>query len=188
MEKHRTDRIIPVITAVIGTAAGSILAMLYPTLSIWQSPVFRQGYGIEPTSFLSLLGFSCLALCVAAAAGLSVCGSCGVSFAVFSKAAALGAVLAEYYKTDGFAGFLTSLLFVLPFGFGCMLILVYAASEAICGARWLTRAVLHAIEGEYPLRRYALHFWVLALIQTGLTAAQYCVLSCYPAYLSFMIH
>ena len=188
MEKRRTDLMLAAVTAVMGTAAGSILAMLYPTLPLWQHPAFRQGFGIEPMSFLRLLGFSCLALCAAAAAGLSVLGVIGSLSAVFAKAAALGAVLAGYYKAGGFAGLLTSLLFVLPFGFCSLLLLLFAVREACSGTRWLTRAVLHTAAGEYPLKRYAVCFWVLALIQLGLTAAQYGLLCCYPTFLSFMIH
>ena len=160
--------------SIMGTAAGSILAALYPEWTIWQDPLFRQGFGIETIPFHSLLGFSCIAIGAAALAGLSVCGIPGVLLAIFCKAAALGAVLVLYYSEGGFAGLLTSLLL--------------AAKEACAGARWLTKAVLRAAAGEYPLKRYAVTFWGLSMIQFGLTAAQYGALRCYPAFLSFMIH
>ncbi|MBR3631162.1 MAG: hypothetical protein IKN55_11930 [Oscillospiraceae bacterium] len=188
MEKQRTDLKLAAVTALLGTAVGSVLTVLYPGLKIWDFPAFRQGFGIEPMSFVCLLGFSCLSICAAAVSGLSACGIPGVHLAVFSKSAALGAVLAGYYHADGFAGLLTSLLFVLPFGLCSLLVLLHAAQEACCGARWLTKAVLHAPAGDFPLKHYAICFWILALIQLGLTALQYGLLCCYPAFLSFMIH
>ena len=188
MEKRRNDLMLAAMASIMGTAAGSILAALYPEWTIWQDPLFRQGFGIETIPFHSLLGFSCIAIGAAALAGLSVCGIPGVLLAIFCKATALGAVLVLYYREGGFAGLLTSLLFVLPFGFGSLLVLLLAAKEACAGARWLTRAVLRAAAGEYPLKRYAVTFWGLSMIQFGLTAAQYGALRCYPVFLSFMIH
>ncbi|MCR4644123.1 MAG: hypothetical protein K5695_01760 [Oscillospiraceae bacterium] len=187
MEQQGKGLILPAVFAVMGTAAGSILAALYPALPLWRSVVFRQGMGLESLHFLHLFGLACLALAVTAASGLSVLGMVGAFGAVFCKGMALGAVLTGLYRDGGAGGLLTSLLFVMPFALGSIVVLLFAAREACTGARWLTGAVLHRTAGEYPLKRYAAAFWLLAAIQLALTAAQYGVLRLYPAFLSCML-
>ncbi|MBP0972491.1 MAG: hypothetical protein J5851_01135 [Oscillospiraceae bacterium] len=187
MAQQGRGLILPAVFAVAGTVTGSILAMLYPAWPLWQNIAFRQGMGLESLRFLHLFGLASLALAVTAVSGLSVPGMAGAFGAVFCKGMALGAVLAGLYRNGGPGGLLTAMLFVMPFALGSIVLLLFAAREACACACWLTGAVLKRAAGEFPLKRYAIAFWMLAAIQLALTAAQYGVLRLYPAFLSCMI-
>ncbi len=171
-----------------GTLTGSVLAALHPEYAVWQNPVFRQGIGLNTMSFLHLTGCACLAIGVLAALGLSILGAVGAYAVVFCRGAALGAVLAEVYRTQDIAGILVSLLFVVPFAFMSILVLLPAARETCRGAGWLMRSVLGTEDDTFPLAGYTLRFWILALLQFVLTALQYLLLHFgYPAFLHLLV-
>lgn len=174
-------------SAIAGAAVGSILAMLYPELTIWSSRVFCQGIGLEDMPFWKLSGLSCLSLGMLAALGLSAFGTFSAPVIVFSKAAALSVVLARLYRSTGAAGMLTAVLFLVPFGLGSLLIVMLAGRESMQGGTWILRVLVGRGEDTFPLRRYAVWFWLLTALQLGLTAAQYGLIhTAYPAFLRLM--
>lgn len=179
-----------VLTILTGTALGSVLEVLYPGWALWQNAVFRQGMGLMGTSFWELMGCAFLGLAILAAFGLSVIGALGAYAVLLCRGMALGAVLAELYVRDGFAGLLTGVLFVMPYAFGAVLVLLLAARETCRCAGCMAACLAGNEEAErFSGGLYVLRFVVLAALLLLLTGAQSALLRfAYPAFLHFMVN
>lgn len=178
-----------VLTVLAGVAVGSVLVVLYPERQIWQNAVFRQGIGLTGAGWGALMGYAFLGLGVLAVLGLSVLGTIGAYVVLLIRGMALGAVLGEMYARNGFAGFLTALLFVMPYAFGSILILLLAARETCRSAGWILACLTDKDTERFSGKMYALRYMVLVALLFLLTIAQHTLLRfAYPVFLDAMIH
>lgn len=187
MQTSKPERMLPfVLTVLAGTAAGSVLEVLYPGWQLWQNAVFRQGIGIAGGSFGGLAGCAFLGLAVLAVLGLSMLGAAGAYAVLLCRGMAVGAVLAELYA-NGFAGMLTAVLFVMPYAFGTVLVLLLAARETCRSAGWIVACLADKDTEQFSGKLYMMRYLVMAVLLLLLTAAQYALLRfAYPAFLHFM--
>ncbi|MBQ8927813.1 MAG: hypothetical protein IJ055_06025 [Oscillospiraceae bacterium] len=188
MERRVLDRMTGLfaLTAVC-TAAGSVLAALYPDWHLWQGLLYRQGMGLLPDGRLltGVLMIPLVYLAVLFLLGLSAWGEAGVLLLLL-RGTVLGGVLTLLYRTGGAAGVLTAVLFVVPYACAAALVQSYATLTAGQSTRCVRRRL--AGEGEPPvLRAYALRFAVCAglLAVLGLVQCAWLHLA-YPAFLDVM--
>lgn len=158
-----------------GTVSGSVLNAAFPSVGVLHSSLFRQGMGTDMQASgvgIMMLELCCIPLfCLVCAAvlGTSLAGKPLGFGMLFLRGMALGTVLCELYLARGASGFLTALLFVMPFAAAGMFLFMLAAREMGRFSSALLRCVL-GNGGDIPeLRLYMLRFLVLAgfLLLTG---------------------
>lgn len=178
-----------VLTVLAGTVLGSVLEVLYPDWDLWQNAVFRQSIGLTGTGFWGLAGCAFLGLGVLAAMGLSVIGAAGAYAVLLCRGMAVGAVLAELYARNGFAGFLTAVLFVMPYAFGTVLVLLLAARETCRCAGCIAACLAEKETERFSGGMYAVRYAVLGVLLLLLTGAQFALLRfAYPVFLHIMVN
>ncbi len=175
------------LTVLAGCVLGSVLFAVSPAERFWQDALFRQGMGTSAMDLPKLLTELCAVpllwlLCMA------VSGTCWIGMPLVYgllafRGMAFGAVLCRLYMLQGSVGFLTAVLFVMPYALCSLLVYLIGAEKAL-----QCTAVLHT-HGEMTafLRRYALHILVLAAVLeiAGILQCLW-LMHGYPVYLSIM--
>ncbi len=183
-----TSRMLPyLLTVCVGTAVGSVLGVLYPEWALWENAVFRQGMGLTDANFGAFAGCAFLGLAILAILGLSLLGGVGAYLVLLFRGMALGVILSELYR-NGFPGFLTVILFVMPYAFGGVLVLLLAAKETCRSAEWIVSCLADRETERFSGKLYLLRYAVLLVLLMMLTAAQYALLRlAYPLFLRAMV-
>ena len=188
MERRVPDRVTGLFALMaVCTAAGSVLAALYPGWAVWQMPLCRQGMGIVPDGRLlcECMIYPLVYLGISALLGLSAWGEAG-GLLLALRGMMLGGVLTGLYRTGGAAGVMTAVLFVVPYA--CAAGLVQAAGVCRAGENaGCMRRMLTGRDGSADLRRYLVFFGICAgsLTVLGLMQCVWLHLA-YPAFLGAM--
>ncbi|MBR4319997.1 MAG: hypothetical protein IKP69_08130 [Oscillospiraceae bacterium] len=129
----------------LGTAAGSVLSVLWPEWSVWSNATFRQGIGI-----LTEQKFYCIAapmfwLAVTAALGLSATGLSVVPLILFLRGAALGVVLKQFY-TENFS--FIGLLLIMPYAYITSFLMILGVREALRFSMQITGLLCETIQDD----------------------------------------
>ncbi len=187
-------KIAGMVTLVTGVVLGSVLCALFPGWGIWQSGIFRQGMGTLyylssfEALFLQLMGLSGIWLAFLAFSGTSLLGIPAAAGILLMRGMALGAVLQEVYRMQGAVGFLTSLIFVVPYALGVTLIFSLGARETVRTSRWIWELA----RGRFPEEEASLKMFGLRyLAAAGLLAVMNLLQSAwlmwgYPVFLGKM--
>ena len=143
----------------LGTAAGSVLYLLYPEWHIWSNPTFQQGIGL-----LTEQRFYCIAaplfwLAVTAALGLSATGLPVVPLILFLRGAALGAVLEQFY-TENFS--FMGLLLMMPYACVTSFLMILGVREALRFSMQITGLLCETLPDDtVSVKLYIIRFTVL---------------------------
>ncbi len=176
-----------------GVIMGSVLYAAYPAASLWQNPLFRQGMGTDPAAHTLLRMLA--ELCAVPLFWLFCTAVCGVSLAgkplayglLLLRGTALGALLCGVYSQQGAAGFLTAVLFIMPFALCSLLLFVVGIKEALRLSASLLRMLAGNREETLSVRSYVVRFLVLAgvTVIAGLLQGIW-LRQVYPMFLDFM--
>ncbi len=184
LQNRRIRLFLPVLA---GCVLGSVLFAFSPLEEFWQNALFRQGMGTGVTALPKLLTELCAVplLCLLC---MAVSGTCWIGMPLVYgllvfRGMAFGAVLCRLYMLQGIAGFLTAVLFVMPYALCSLLIYLTGAEKAL-----QCTEVLHSHGEMTPyLRRYALQILLLAALLEIVGILQcFWMVHGYPVYLSVM--
>lgn len=171
-KEEKTKKTVPLllVAVMVGTLLGSALYSLYPCHEIWQGSLFRQGMGTTPAAFefpdmlLAICGVSVVWTLLAAVLGMSLAGPPLTICLLVFRASALGVVLAELYVLQGLGGFLTALLFVMPYALFTMFVFGLGIRESLKFSLSLLRLVRQNREEPLSVRLYAVRFLILLIL------------------------
>ena len=180
------------VSILTGALLGGVLEVLHPDWHIWENRIFRQGMGLSGLEFRQMLIQytldSMLWLAILAILGLSVFGVPAAVLTLMLRGSAIGAILAELYHNNGFAGIMTVLLFIMPYvlvGTGIMLL---SARETIRSTYVLIACISGKETEKIPLGLYCLRWLVLTVSMFIATLIQCAWLSYgYPAFLRLAV-
>ena len=180
------------ISILTGALLGGVLEVLHPDWQIWQNEVFRQGMGLSGKGFHEMLiqytYDSMIWLVILAILGLSVFGVPTAVLTLMLRGSAIGAILAELYRNNGFAGVMTVLLFIMPYVLTSTGIMMLSARETVRSTHVLIACISGKETEKIPLGIYCLRWLVLTIAMFLLTLLQCAWLSYgYPAFLRLAI-
>jgi len=134
-------------------------------------------------TYASLLWVGMLAIL-----GLSVFGIPSAIFILLLRGMAIGAISAELYHNNGFAGMVTVVLFVMPYALTGTGVLMLSARETVRSTYVLISCISGKETEKIPLGLYCLRWLVLIISMFILTVVQCAWLSYgYPAFLHLAI-
>ena len=181
------------ISILTGALLGGVLEVLHPDWHIWQNEIFRQGMGLSGKNFREMLiqytYDSMIWLVILAILGLSVFGVPTAILTLMLRGSAIGAILAELYRNNGFAGVMTVLLFIMPYALTGTGIMMLSARETIRSTYVLIACISGKETEKIPLGIYCLRWVVLTISMFILTLVQCAWLSYgYPIFLKMAVH
>lgn len=195
MDSGTSRKILMLLTVSVLTGAllGGVLEVLHPDWHIWKNGIFRQGMGLSGLGFREMLTeytySSMIWLGILAILGLSVFGVPTAVLTLLLRGSAIGAILAELYHNNGFAGVVTVLLFVMPHALIGTGIMMLSARETVRSTYVLIACISGRETEKIPVGLYCLRWLVLAVSMFLATAVQCAWLSFgYPAFLKLAVH
>ena len=180
------------VSVLTGALLGGVLEVLHPDWHIWENRIFRQGMGLSGLEFRQMLIQYTLAsmlwLVILAILGLSVFGVPTAVLTLLLRGSAIGAILAELYHDNGFAGVMTVLLFIMPYVLVSTGIMLLSARETVRSTYVLIACISGKETEKIPLGLYCLRWLVLTVSMFIATLIQCAWLSYgYPAFLRLAV-
>ncbi len=180
------------VSVLTGALLGGVLEVLHPDWHIWENRIFRQGMGLSGLEFRQMLIQytldSMLWLVILAILGLSVFGVPTAVLTLLLRGSAIGAILAELYHDNGFAGVMTVLLFIMPYVLVSTGIMLLSARETVRSTYVLIACISGKETEKIPLGLYCLRWLVLTVSMFIATLIQCAWLSYgYPAFLRLAV-
>ncbi len=183
------------VPVLLGTIGGSILSVLHSAWTIWDHCLFQQGMGLAAVSLpigsmlLRCVLIPLLWLLFFAALGLSAAGAPAAMVLLVLRGAALGSELCKTYVSQGMAGILTAMVFVMPYAFLSTLLFVVAAREVLRNSWQIAGCVFRCSENcQLSLKLCGIRYLVLAAALLVLGLLQCCLLRYgYPVLESVML-